>query len=263
MTSVAGTTSYMAPEQFGTQDGVSSKTDMWAFAATVVHMLTGSPPFTGQSHYDVAHKVLHQRQSPAIPWSAAAVPKLRDLLKQCFSADPAARPSAAEALRLLLEAEQEYRKGAGGSPQFFASSQSSLQEAVSLAKSASGREWSMGAVALPSVISEEDEEDAEDLIAAHVPEGDCIFVGEGRLAARVAGIFASISSVCLQLRRKLWQLGRAASVLTATLTQCRHRPWHHLQRLHVRLDHRPQAAPSGGLAGPAHPVCQDADVPAL
>ena len=40
-------------------------------------------------------------------------------------------------------------------------------------------------------------EDECDVIEAsmHVPKDKRIFVGEGRLAARVAGIFASISSV--------------------------------------------------------------------
>lgn len=52
---------YMAPEQMSGEggEGVSCKTDMWAFACTFIHMLTGKPPLHTLNSMQVMQAVGH------------------------------------------------------------------------------------------------------------------------------------------------------------------------------------------------------------
>ena len=104
MTSAQGTAEYMAPEQLNPEAGLGPKADIWAFGATLVHMLSGSPPYAGSNLAQIALKVAVQRQQPELPWQVHANPALAQLLQGCFAYDPGARPSAEEALQLLGEA---------------------------------------------------------------------------------------------------------------------------------------------------------------
>ena len=114
MTSVQGTSEYMAPEQFVTELGVGPKADIWAFGATLVHMLSGSPPFAGSSMAQICMKVATQRQQPELPWQAHSSPALAQLLQGCFAYEPRERLSAVDALRLLGEAMAAAGMGPGG-----------------------------------------------------------------------------------------------------------------------------------------------------
>jgi serine/threonine protein kinase len=104
MTSVQGTAEYMAPEQLDIEQGVGPKADIWAFGATLVHMLSGSPPFAGSSMAKICMKVAVQRQQPELPWQVHSSPTLARLLQSCSAYEPKDRPTAAEALQLLGEA---------------------------------------------------------------------------------------------------------------------------------------------------------------
>ncbi|GAT68529.1 serine/threonine protein kinase-like protein [Planomonospora sphaerica] len=101
---LVGTPPYMAPEQFsGVRAGPAS--DMFAWAATVTCAATGAPPFgTGPVPVTV-HRILS-----AEPDLGELDGELRDLVLQCLSKDPAARPTATAALlRLLGHAEASRR----------------------------------------------------------------------------------------------------------------------------------------------------------
>jgi serine/threonine protein kinase len=104
MTSAQGTAEYMAPEQLNPEGGVGPKADMWAFGATLVHVLSGRPPFAGSNLAQIALRVAVQRQQPELPWQVHASPALAKLLQGCFAYDPESRLSAAEAVQLLEEA---------------------------------------------------------------------------------------------------------------------------------------------------------------
>jgi serine/threonine protein kinase len=52
----------------------------------------------------IALKVAMQRQQPELPWQAHSSPALAQLLHGCFVYEPSGRPSAAEALQLLMQA---------------------------------------------------------------------------------------------------------------------------------------------------------------
>jgi hypothetical protein len=90
-----GTPRYMAPEQFDNRD-VGPATDMWALGATLYTATEGRPPFDGQTLIAIAGAVLtrpHQPLQHAGP--------LTQLIEMLLSKDPARRPPAATAARLL------------------------------------------------------------------------------------------------------------------------------------------------------------------
>lgn len=59
-----GTPFYMAPEQFMTDAEVDHRTDIYALGITLYHMLTGRPPFTGDSPYKIMNAHLNERHTP-------------------------------------------------------------------------------------------------------------------------------------------------------------------------------------------------------
>ncbi|KZT34742.1 kinase-like protein [Sistotremastrum suecicum HHB10207 ss-3] len=101
----AGLTRWMAPElleEDGFDDeGVSTKTDVWAWGMTVLELFTRAHPFVELEADDlIAEKVLNG----GIPERPKALGTQRDtfwrLLKRCWHHDPAARPSS----ELILQA---------------------------------------------------------------------------------------------------------------------------------------------------------------
>ncbi|MEU7897346.1 serine/threonine-protein kinase [Nonomuraea sp. NPDC049152] len=97
---VIGTPAYMAPEQFEGKR-ISSATDMFGWAATLVFAATGAPPFGSGSPVAILNRVLHH--APDLSGVPAA---LRPALAACLAKDPGARPSAHEAYTLVLRPQR-------------------------------------------------------------------------------------------------------------------------------------------------------------
>ncbi len=93
-----GTPSYMAPEQF---QGVRTdqRSDLYAAAAVLYHMLTGEPPYGSQ----VVRYLAGDDRVPLAPLPSHASP-FEDVLMAALSRDPAARPASARAFREQLDA---------------------------------------------------------------------------------------------------------------------------------------------------------------
>jgi eukaryotic-like serine/threonine-protein kinase len=71
--SILGTPGYISPEQAaGRSDDVNHRSDQWALAALVWHMLAGSPPFTGAHLNELLERVMRAEPPPL----SAAVPDL-------------------------------------------------------------------------------------------------------------------------------------------------------------------------------------------
>jgi serine/threonine protein kinase len=96
-----GTLVYMAPEQFEPMAAVGRPADMWGWAATLVHMLSGEPPFAGEPDHNISALVFREQQHPVVPFCASEVPGLEQLLEDCFQFNPAQRPTAEEALHRM------------------------------------------------------------------------------------------------------------------------------------------------------------------
>ncbi len=106
---VVGTPTYMSPEQIGGQR-VGAASDVFSWAATMVFAATGRPPFGHDSIPAVLHRIL-----TAEPDLSAIPDELRQLLAHCLTKDPAARPSASQAM-LALISHRSAPPGAAHSP---------------------------------------------------------------------------------------------------------------------------------------------------
>jgi serine/threonine protein kinase len=93
-----GTPAYMAPEQLAGKR-VTAAADMWSWAVSMTFAGTGKLPFTGESLTAMAFAILHGEPS------VGRLPEpLGSLVRHCLSKDPAARPSARDALSELVAA---------------------------------------------------------------------------------------------------------------------------------------------------------------
>lgn len=98
-----GTPVYMAPEQHvAAEAGVGRQADMWGWAATMCHLLSGRPPFEECELHSIHHMVVAEGRHPEVPLEAMlAGDGLEQLLLDCFKRDPQARPTAEQALQRL------------------------------------------------------------------------------------------------------------------------------------------------------------------
>jgi TolB-like protein len=96
-----GTPMYMAPEQLeGTE--VDARADLYAVGLLLYEMLTGEPPFTGESPMAVAFARL--RQPPPDPRGRPGVPDaLAEVVRRCLARDPDERPAGAQEVATALQ----------------------------------------------------------------------------------------------------------------------------------------------------------------
>ncbi|WP_246083311.1 serine/threonine-protein kinase [Nonomuraea diastatica] len=94
---VVGTPAFMAPEQLsGSSPG--PKSDMFAWACTLLYAASGQPPFGQDSLPAVINRIMHTEPDVG----AVQDPALRTLVTDCLAKDPDRRPAANDALMRLL-----------------------------------------------------------------------------------------------------------------------------------------------------------------
>jgi serine/threonine-protein kinase len=96
-----GTPLYMSPEQVEGRE-VDSRTDIYSFGVTCYHMLSGNPPFRGETALSVAVQHLKTRPEPLETQRPDLPPALCRLVHKMLAKDPAQRfQSAREILQDL------------------------------------------------------------------------------------------------------------------------------------------------------------------
>src|SRR5437667_5501979 len=86
---ILGTAAYMSPEQARGLP-VDTRADIWAFGCVLYEMLTGRPPFTGQTVAETLAAILEREPDwKALPSSTPA--RIRELVRHCLQTERALR----------------------------------------------------------------------------------------------------------------------------------------------------------------------------
>ncbi len=100
---ILGTVAYLSPEQVAT-GAADARSDVYATGVLLFEMLTGSPPYTGETALSVAYRHVND-DVPAPSVAGAVLPTaLDELIVRATRRDPDTRPPDAAAFLRLLQA---------------------------------------------------------------------------------------------------------------------------------------------------------------
>ncbi|HZD18228.1 MAG TPA: Stk1 family PASTA domain-containing Ser/Thr kinase [Actinomycetota bacterium] len=99
---VLGTASYLSPEQAQGQP-VDGRSDLYSLGCVLYEMVTGRPPFLGDSPVAVASKQVLEQPTPASKLNPDVSPDLDAVILRALAKNPANRYQSAEEMRSDLE----------------------------------------------------------------------------------------------------------------------------------------------------------------
>jgi eukaryotic-like serine/threonine-protein kinase len=88
---VMGSPYYMAPEQMMSSKDVDARSDIWALGIILYELLTGSPPFAGESMAEVVFAVTQRDPAPIQSKRADVPAELGNVIASCLARDPTQR----------------------------------------------------------------------------------------------------------------------------------------------------------------------------
>jgi serine/threonine protein kinase/Tfp pilus assembly protein PilF len=95
---VLGTPFYMAPEQAVASHMVTASADVYSLGAILYHLLTGNPPFTGDTPMEVLHRAAEQSAPRPRLTNRSIPPDLETICFKCLEKEPTWRYSSAAVL---------------------------------------------------------------------------------------------------------------------------------------------------------------------
>lgn len=102
---IAGTLSYMAPEQTYPDRLPVPASDLYALGCTFFYALTGKPPFSFEKGMTVSQKIKHHRHAPVpdiLDFIPSAPSEVAILLGQLLAKEPTQRPPTAMAVAHMM-----------------------------------------------------------------------------------------------------------------------------------------------------------------
>ena len=94
---IMGTVAYLSPEQVAT-GAADARSDVYAAGVLLYELLTGSPPYTGDTALSVAYRHVNSDVPPPSQIAGEVPPELDALVLRATRRDPTARPADAAAL---------------------------------------------------------------------------------------------------------------------------------------------------------------------
>jgi len=99
---VMGTPCFMSPEQLRSTRDVDARADIWSMGAILHALMTGTPPYDGESNADVSAKIIRDAPTPLRALRPEVPADLEAIVLRCLEKEPARRfadvASLAEAL---------------------------------------------------------------------------------------------------------------------------------------------------------------------
>jgi serine/threonine-protein kinase len=101
-TTIMGTPCFMSPEQLRSTRDVDARADIWSIGAILHALLSGAPPYDGESNADVSAKIIRDAPTPIRELRSEAPQAVEAIILRCLEKEPTARyADVAELARAL------------------------------------------------------------------------------------------------------------------------------------------------------------------